>query len=325
MLEALMMNKQDKGRNIYFGQFNNVYKMNSNGEVIWSYSAPTQSSGSVDTVQCLATDNLGYVHVGYLSGKVRLLNPGGNLVWEHSYNLAPGASGILRIKGIAVDIDGSTVSVGGWDNSLVVTTPNRAGGLLGKTKPTAGSIEGVAVAANKDIYTVGENPSIARSINLGDSIPQISQTNTSTGEKLFRVATSANRVYCTPINSNSVYRFATDLSSQVRIFNRTGSTFQNCIFADEFNNVYNAGSNDDTLRKMSIGGNVAWEQAIGEGPSEVFVDPDGYVYVAGYDFNPNIMRFTNDGVLDATFETPLNNGILGFSVDPGMFGAGFWN
>jgi outer membrane protein assembly factor BamB len=266
---------------IYVGSTdNNVYALNSNGSLKWSYTTGNKIYGS----PVISAD--GTIYTGSYDGKLYALNPDGTPKW----NYTTGA----RIYGSpAIGPDG-TIYVGSYDKNLYALNPDgtlkwryTAGNYFYYTTPAIGP-DGTVYIGNYDSNLYAFNP---------DGTLKWSYT---TGGRIYGAPAigSDGTIY---IGSYDKKFYAINPDGTLKWSYTTGNYIYGSPAIGSDGTVY-VGNHDSNLYAFNSDGTLKWNYTTG---GRIYGAPaigsDGTIYVGSYD--KNVYAINPDGTLKWSYTT----------------------
>ncbi|ASV44114.1 hypothetical protein PBI_SCTP2_99 [Salicola phage SCTP-2] len=300
---------EENNYNIYTGSLNNniVYKFDNNANIQWKFTE------HYDAIYGVAVDQSGNVYSASSDQTVRKIDSSGNELWQFA------GHGSNNVYCVAVDISGNVYS-GSTDQTVrkIDSSGNEIWQFIGH----GSTIHSVAVDQNGNVYSASSDQTVRKIDSSGNEIWQF----TGHGSTIHSVAVDQSGNVYSSSGDQTVRKID---SSGNELWQFSGhSVAPQSVAVDQNGNVYSGGY-DQTVRKIDSSGNELWQFNVEGNCYAVAIHKSGIVYANSELTDPStvgyLYKLDSEGNLFWKYGISGDRLQQGLAVDPGLYGAGFWN
>lgn len=304
----MMLSTSQRLPYVYVAISSNIVKIDQDGNKVWTFTGHNNSTQSV------AVDPNGNVYSSDADNIIKKIDPDGNQIWSSSYLM----TGVPQA--VAVDSVGNVYYGGGTtlgkidsDGSLLWNVNRSSGGIVAVAPDTFGNVYIGAYYGDGGVDGLEKYSALDGSRIWSYDVPASRQ-------RIFRVSTGFNGyVYYTINDSNGLRRINDDKTNDLSL--NTIST-PTGLAIDDNEDAYAGGTSGIYYKVNTLTGNIIWQTNIGISIQGVGVFESGDSYLGLNDGSVKKI----DSLGNEVWSSQINTGqIIDIAVDPGKYGAGFWN
>ena len=251
----------DSAGNSYWACTNNIYKLDNDGNLVWSRSYRPYDVGPPvvleawhnSPVKSICVDADGYVYSGDFAGVVQKTSPTGDHVWRKSL----GAN--YAVYALAIDAGTMLYAGTGFAYDAVYRLQIVNGNSARIYTSTSGDITAIAVDDDGNLY-VGDGTGHYRKMSIGGAVDW---TQTPGGGITQMVIGHDGYGYCSDGSARELIKFARASGTPAWTYDPGGTAYAMGVGVDQGGRVYGAyqkagNSVENVIRQVDSSGNWVW-------------------------------------------------------------------